>query len=109
MICGDGHNVHDQWQVQIQAQIQMKASVLIKTGYLGDVEIKQAHLEPVDDVERATHERLDAAGPHSRLCVIPEGLRRFRISRSCCKGPAKPHLSKEARTESARASCSLSG
>ena len=73
MICGDGHNVHDQWQVQIQAQIQMKASVLIKTGYLCDAEIKQAHLEPVDDVEKATHDRLDAAGPDSRLCVIPEG------------------------------------
>ena len=73
MICAKGHNIHDQWQVQIQAQIQMKASVLIKTAYLGDEEIRQAHLEPVDDVERAMHERLDAAGPDSRLCVIPEG------------------------------------
>ncbi len=73
MICGEGHNIHDQWQVQIQAQIQMKANVLIKTGYLGDDELRQAHLEPVDDVERAMYDKLEAAGPDSRLCVIPEG------------------------------------
>ena len=73
MICMEGHDIHDQWQVQIQAQIQMKASVLIKTGYLGDEQIRQAHLEPVDDVEQAMRDRLDAAGPGSRLCVIPEG------------------------------------
>lgn len=73
MICAEGHNVHDQWQVQIQAQIQRKANVLVKTGFLSDDEIRQAHLEPVDDVERVMYEGLDAAGSDARLCVIPEG------------------------------------
>lgn len=73
MICEEGHNVHDQWQVQIQAQIQMKADVQVKTGFLTDEQIRQAHLEPVDDVERAMYDSLTAAGPNARLCVIPEG------------------------------------
>ncbi len=73
MIRTKGHNIHDQWQVQIQAQIQMKAKVLIKSGCLDDAEVRQAHLEPVDDVERAIYDRLDAAGPYASLCVIPEG------------------------------------
>ena len=73
MICSTGHNVHDQWQVQIQAQIQTEANVLVKTGFLSDDEVRGAHLEPVDDVERVMHEGLDAAGSEARLCVIPEG------------------------------------
>ena len=73
MICAAGHNVHDQWQVQIQAQIQLKANVLVKTEFLSDDEVREAHLEPVDDVERAMRSALEAAGPNTRLCVIPEG------------------------------------
>ena len=73
MICAAAHNVHDQWQVQIQAQIQLKASVMVKTGSLSDDQIREAHLEPVDDVERAMRDALEAAGPNARLCVIPEG------------------------------------
>ena len=73
MIRADGHNIHDQWQVQIQAQIQLKASVMVKTEFLSDDQVREAHLEPVDDVERAMRHRLDAAGPNARLCVIPEG------------------------------------
>ena len=73
MICAAAHNVHDQWQVQIQAQIQLKASVMVKTEFLSDDEVREAHLEPLDDVERAMRDALDAAGPNARLCVIPEG------------------------------------
>ena len=73
MICAAGHNVHDQWQVQIQAQIQLKANVLVKTESLTYDEVREAHLEPVDDVERAMRDALEAAGPNARLCVIPEG------------------------------------
>ena len=73
MICEEGHNVHDQWQVQIQAQIQLKANVLVKTSLLSDSDVRGAHLQPIDDVERAMYNRLDAAGAEARLCVIPEG------------------------------------
>ena len=73
MICAQDHNVHDQWQVQIQAQIQLKSEVLMKTGFLSDSDVRGAHLDPVDDVEVAIYDRLDGAGPDALLCVIPEG------------------------------------
>ena len=68
-----GHNVHDQWQVQIQAQIQLKAKVKLKSTYLTDKQVRAAHIEPVGDIERAVKDELRRHGSDSRLCVIPEG------------------------------------
>ena len=68
-----GHNVHDQWQVQIQAQIQLKADVKLKSSYLTDEQVRAAHIEPVEDIESAVEEELQRHGNGSRLCVIPEG------------------------------------
>ena len=68
-----GHNVHDQWQVQIQAQIQLRADVKIKSTYLTDDQVRDAHLEPVEDVEQAVADELLRHGSESTLCVIPEG------------------------------------
>ena len=68
-----GHNVHDQWQVQIQAQIQLKADVKIKSTYLTDDQVRDAHLEPIEDIERAVQDELLRRGSESALCVIPEG------------------------------------
>ena len=73
MITRTGHNIHDQWQVQIQAQIQMKAQVAVKADGLSDEQVRSAHLQPVDDVEAAIASALMGAGADSRLCVIPEG------------------------------------
>ena len=56
MICTPGYSVPDQWQVQVQAQIQTKAQVLIKTTGLGPDEIRAAHFTPIDDVARAVHD-----------------------------------------------------
>ncbi|MCY4654037.1 MAG: nickel-dependent lactate racemase, partial [Dehalococcoidia bacterium] len=68
-----GHNVHDQWQVQIQAQIQLKANVKLKSTYLTEEQVRIAHIEPIEDVEMAVDEELMRHGSGSRLCVIPEG------------------------------------
>ena len=68
-----GHNVHDQWQVQIQAQIQLRAEVKLKSTYLSDEQVRAAHIEPVEDIERAVEDELRRRGSDSRLCVIPEG------------------------------------
>ena len=40
----------DQWQVQVQSQIQLKAQVLVKTSGLSASEISAAHFTPIDDV-----------------------------------------------------------
>jgi nickel-dependent lactate racemase len=68
-----GFSVHDQWQVQIQAQIQRKAQVFLKTDGLSDEQVRGAWLEPVRDVARCVQARLAAAGPRARLAVLPQG------------------------------------
>ena len=73
MINAPGYSVPDQWQVQIQAQIQLKADVLVKTTGLGPAEVRAAHFVPVEDVARAVRESLERAGPGATLCVLPQG------------------------------------
>jgi len=73
MINAPGYSAPDQWQVQIQAQIQMKAQVFVKTTGLSPDAVRAAHFQPVDDVEAAVRDALHAAGPEAALCVIPRG------------------------------------
>ncbi len=73
MISAPGHNRHDQWEVQVQAQIQRRAAVYLKTEGLTSDEVRGAHLEPVEDIGAAARDHLKRSGPHARLCVLPEG------------------------------------
>ena len=72
-ICAPGHNRHDQWQVQIQAQIQKRARVVLKSDGLTDEQVRAAHLEPTDNVQAAVEALLQQQGPDARVCVLPEG------------------------------------
>src|SRR6202046_5744858 len=65
--------VPDQWQVQIQAQIQSANRVVMHTSYLSDAELADAHLEQTADITGTVTAALAAAGPGARLCVLPEG------------------------------------
>ncbi len=73
MITSPGYAEPDAWQVQIQAQIQLKAKVLVKTGGLAPAAVRAAHLDPIDDVASAVTVALSAAGPDATLCVLPQG------------------------------------
>jgi nickel-dependent lactate racemase len=73
MISTPGYAVPDQWQVQVQAQIQSKADVLVKTDGLSPDEVRAAHFTPIEDVEATVRERLRVAGPAATLCVLPQG------------------------------------
>ena len=73
MINAPGHNRHDQWEVQVQAQIQQRADVLLKTDGLSAEQVRAAHLTPIDDVGAATRDALSRSGPDARVCVLPEG------------------------------------
>ena len=73
MIRAPGYSAPDQWQVQVQAQIQLKAQVLVRTTGLDPAEVRAAHFVPVEDVERAVRDALDRAGASSTLCVLPQG------------------------------------
>jgi nickel-dependent lactate racemase len=65
--------VPDQWQIQIQANIQTQARVVVHTSFLSDEELAEAHLEQTDDVGATVHEALAAAGASASVCVLPEG------------------------------------
>jgi nickel-dependent lactate racemase len=65
--------VPDQWQVQVQAQIQAAHRVVMHTSYLSDADLAAAHLEQTEDISATVADALAAAGPGARLCVLPEG------------------------------------
>jgi nickel-dependent lactate racemase len=65
--------VPDQWQVQVQARVQSKARVRVYCDGLSEADLSAAHLERAGDVAEAVGEALAAAGPDSRVCVLPEG------------------------------------
>lgn len=73
MISSPSYSVPDQWQVQVQAQIQTKAEVLVKTDGLRADEVRAAHFTPIDDIGSSVQERLRRAGPSATLCVLPQG------------------------------------
>jgi nickel-dependent lactate racemase len=65
--------VPDQWQVQVQAKISIRARVGVHSGHLSDDDLRSAHLEPVHDLADAVDRALHDAGPGARVCVLPEG------------------------------------
>ena len=70
MLTRPGFHAHDQWQVQIQAQIQQHADVYVHTDGLSEADLRRALFAPA---------RLPAdlnallARYGRRLCVIPNG------------------------------------
>ena len=64
---------HDQWQVQIQAKIQMRAEVFLRSSHLTDEQVSAAHLKATDDVAATVASALKGHGAGSRVCVLPEG------------------------------------
>ena len=63
----------DQWQAQIQAQIQLKADVYVRTDNLSDEQISKALLIPCACIEDTVAELLVKYGPGATICVLPEG------------------------------------
>jgi nickel-dependent lactate racemase len=73
MIRTPGYSRADQWQVQIQAEIQLKARVLLKSDGLSSEQIRRAHLEPIDDTSAAIADALAGYGTDASVCVLPHG------------------------------------
>jgi len=68
-----GFAMQDQWQAQIQAQIQLKADVYVRTDNLTDAQIRSALLEPCARIEDTVAALMDWYGAGARICVLPEG------------------------------------
>jgi nickel-dependent lactate racemase len=71
-IMAPGFRSHDQWQAQIQAQIQRKARVHVHTDGLEEDELRQALVLPSTSVEKTLDELLRET-PDARIAVLPEG------------------------------------
>jgi lactate racemase len=73
MISKAGFSAQDQWQVQIQAQIQHRADVYVYSDGLSDEQIERALFIPCRDLEKTVSELQVKNGSQARICVIPEG------------------------------------
>jgi lactate racemase len=65
--------VPDQWQVQIQAQIQVRSKVVMHTSCLSDADLADAHLTQTSDIGATIEAEARRRGPGTRICVLPEG------------------------------------
>jgi nickel-dependent lactate racemase len=72
-ISSPGFSCQDQWQVQIQAQVQLTTDVYLKSSSLTPEQVRAAHLEPIESIEDKVVEILEERGPDAKVCVLPEG------------------------------------
>lgn len=63
----------DLWQVQVQAQVQAKARVLLHTRGLTEDEVRAGWLEPAGKPGTALSRLLTETGPGARVAVLPGG------------------------------------
>ncbi|MEM3466150.1 MAG: nickel-dependent lactate racemase [Thermoproteota archaeon] len=68
-----GFLVQDQWEAQIQALVQLKADVYVKSSYLTEKQIKEALLKPCVSIEETLKKLLTKYGRKAKVCVLPEG------------------------------------
>ena len=72
MISAPGFAVPDQWQAQIQAQIQLRAAVYLCSS-LDDDTVRSTHLEPCGPLSERFASLMRAAGPGATACILPQG------------------------------------
>jgi nickel-dependent lactate racemase len=73
MVESPGFLRQDQWQVQIQAQVELMADVYVKSSHLDRETIEQALLRSCSSVEETVDSLLQKFGPGATICVLPEG------------------------------------
>ena len=73
MLARPGFHEQDQWQVQIQAMIQLWADVHVFSDGLTDAQIERSLLIPSVSIERTVSALRDKYAPHVRICALPQG------------------------------------
>ena len=73
MIEHPSYKQQDQWQVQIQAQIQKTTDIYLKSDYLSNEDIYKAHLIPIENIESTIKNLKSKYGGNPSICVLPEG------------------------------------
>ena len=72
MINDKSFSVFDQWQVQVQAMIQVKADCYLYST-LDDDTVRKAMFKPIADTEKTISELLAKYGPNATMAVLPLG------------------------------------
>lgn len=72
MICEPGFCLFDQWQVQVQAIIQIKADCYLYSS-LDDETVRNGKFIPIDSVEATLNGLLQKIGPTAKVAVLPLG------------------------------------
>ncbi len=72
-ISASGFLEQDQWQAHVQALVQLKADVYVRSDGLSDDQIRGALLEPCRKIEDTVEELLAKYGRGASICVMPEG------------------------------------
>ena len=72
-VCAPGFLKQDQWQAQIQAQLQLKADIYVRTDNLTEEQIEMALFRPSHRIEDTVTDLLDKYGSQASICVLPEG------------------------------------
>ncbi len=68
-----GMLVQDQWEAQIQAQVQMRADVYVYSDGLTAAQLTGALLKKSERIEDTVDELLRTMGRGASICVLPEG------------------------------------
>jgi nickel-dependent lactate racemase len=67
-----GFRCHDQWEAQIQAQVQSKARVHLYADGLSDGDLRRAHVYPCRSIEETVAE-IRQRKPGATIAVLPDG------------------------------------
>src|SRR5439155_14174053 len=81
-----GFHAHDQWQVQVQAQIQRQARVLVKADGVSPEQLRAAWFEPAADVSETVRALVREHGP--RVAALPQGPQTIPYVRAALLAPA---------------------
>ena len=73
MLAQPGFSQPDQWQVQILAKIQLRATVYVHSAGLTDAKIQRALLQPCQQIEHTIAAIEAQLGRPATICVLPEG------------------------------------
>jgi nickel-dependent lactate racemase len=71
-VMAPGFRCHDQWEAQVQAQIQKKANVHVYAGGLSDEELRRALVTPCRSIEDAVAQ-IRRENPAATIAVLPDG------------------------------------
>ena len=72
MLATPGFVRPEQWQAQIQSLVQRRAQVLVHSS-LEEAILREAHLEPCEDISETVSQCLAGLGSDARVAVLPQG------------------------------------